>query len=116
MRQVPQVPSPLLVGNEIYLVSDKGIATCLDAHSGEVYWTERIPGNYSSSPLFADNRIYCSNREGETTILAPGKKFQILGTGKLDGQIMASPAAVEVSSTMISKSPAVIDCPDATSN
>lgn len=94
-RQVPQVPSPLLVGDEIYLVSDKGIATCLDAHSGEVHWTERIPGNYSSSPLFADGRIYCSNREGETTILAPGKKFQIVGTGRLDGQIMASPAAVE---------------------
>ena len=94
-RQVPQVPSPLLVGDEIYLVSDKGIATCLDAHTGDVHWTERVPGNYSSSPLFADNRIYCSNREGETTILAPGKKFQIVGTGRLDGQIMASPAAVD---------------------
>jgi outer membrane protein assembly factor BamB len=93
-RQVPQVPSPLLVGSEIYLVSDKGIATCLDALSGEVNWTERIPGNYSSSPLFAAGHIYCSSREGETTVLLPGKKFQVVGSGKLDGQIMASPAAV----------------------
>lgn len=93
-RQVPQVPSPLLVGNEIYLVSDKGIATCLDALNGEVQWTERLPGNYSSSPLFADDKIYFSNREGETTVLQPGRKFQTLGSGKLDGQIMASPAAV----------------------
>jgi outer membrane protein assembly factor BamB len=94
-RQVPQVPSPLLVGDEIYLVSDKGIATCLDAHTGEVHWTERVPGNYSSSPLFADGHIYCSSREGETTVLEPGKKFRVIGTGKLDGQIMASPAAVD---------------------
>jgi len=94
-RQVPQVPSPLLVGNEMYLVSDKGIATCLDALTGAVNWTERLPGNYSSSPLFADGHIYCSSREGETTVLAPGKQFQIAGTGKLAGQIMASPAAVD---------------------
>ncbi|QDU27144.1 outer membrane biogenesis protein BamB [Anatilimnocola aggregata] len=94
-RQVPQVPSPLLVGDEIYLVSDKGIATCLDALSGKVHWAERIPGNYSSSPLLAAGHIYCSNREGETTVLAPGKEFRVVGTGKLDGQIMASPAAIE---------------------
>jgi outer membrane protein assembly factor BamB len=94
-RQVPQVPSPLLVGDEVYLVSDKGIATCLDAVSGTVHWTERLPGNYSSSPLFADGHIYCSNREGETTVLAPDKQFQVVGSGKLEGQIMASPAAVD---------------------
>lgn len=93
-KQVPQVPSPLLVGDEIYLVGDKGIATCLNAHTGAVQWTERLPGNYSSSPLFADGHIYCSNREGETTVLAPGTQFKIVGSGKLDGQIMASPAAV----------------------
>jgi len=93
-RQVPQVPSPLLVGNEIYLVGDKGIATCLDALTGDVRWTQRIPGNYSSSPLFAGGHIYCSNREGETTVLAPGKEFRQIGSGKLAGQIMASPAAV----------------------
>jgi hypothetical protein len=93
-RQVPQVPSPLLVGDEIYLISDKGIATCLDAHTGQAHWAERIPGNYSSSPLFADGHIYCTSREGETTVLAPGKTFRLVGSGRLDGQIMASPAAV----------------------
>jgi outer membrane protein assembly factor BamB len=94
-KQVPQVPSPLLVGDEIYFVSDKGIATSLDAHTGEAHWTERLPGNYSSSPVFADGHIYVCSREGETTILQPGKTFQRVGFGKLDGQIMASPAAVE---------------------
>jgi outer membrane protein assembly factor BamB len=94
-RQVPQVPSPLLVGDEIYMVSDKGIATCLDAHTGKAHWTERLPGNYSSSPLFADGHIYCSSREGQTTVLQPGTTFQLVGGGQLDGQIMASPAALD---------------------
>jgi outer membrane protein assembly factor BamB len=93
-RQAPSIPSPLLVGDEVYMVSDKGIATCLDAHKGEVHWTERLPGNYAASPLFADGRIYFCNREGLTTAIAPGTSFQQVGTGQLPGQILASPAAV----------------------
>ena len=93
-RQAPSIPSPLLVGDEIYIISDKGIATCLDAHKGTVHWTERLPGNYAASPLFADGKIYFANREGLTTVIAPGTSYQQLGTGQLPGQILASPIAV----------------------
>lgn len=93
-KQAPQVPSPLLVGNELYLISDKGIATCLDAKTGEVRWTERLPGNYYASPLFADGRIYFFSREGRSTAIAPSSTFHLLGTGQLDGSICASPAAI----------------------
>ncbi|MCA9218997.1 MAG: PQQ-binding-like beta-propeller repeat protein [Planctomycetales bacterium] len=93
-KQAPSMPSPLLVGDEVYIVGDKGIVTCLDARTGEVHWTERLPGNYSSSPLFADGKIYISNRDGQTTVLAPGREFQQLAVNQLDGAIMASPAAV----------------------
>jgi len=93
-RQAPQVPSPLLVGDELYLIGDKGIATCLDAKTGAIHWTERLPGNYYASPLFADGRIYFFNREGRSTAIAPSKTFYMLGTGQLDGPICASPAAI----------------------
>jgi outer membrane protein assembly factor BamB len=93
-RQAPSIPSPLLVGDEVYIVSDKGIATCLDAHKGTVHWTERLPGNYAASPLFADGKIYFCNREGLTTTIAPSASFQQVGSGQLPGQILASPAAV----------------------
>ncbi len=93
-RQMPNLCSPLLVGDEIYLVSDKGIVTCLDARTGKLHWTERIAGNYAASPLLADGKIYLSSREGETTVLEPGRTFRRLGSGKLDGAILASPAAV----------------------
>ena len=93
-KQMPNICSPLLVGDELYTVSDKGIATCLNAQTGKVHWTDRLPGNYAASPLLADGKIYIANRDGEMTVLEPGKTFRKLGLGKLDGQILASPAAV----------------------
>ncbi len=94
-RQIPQMPSPLLVDGLLYLFNDKGIATCLDAKTGDVVWTERLGGNFSSSPLYADGRIYVGNREGVTFVLAPGREFQVLAKNTLDGEIFASPAALD---------------------
>ena len=91
-KAVPNNPSPLLVGNELYMVSDKGIGSCLDARTGKLHWRERLGGNYSASPIFADGRIYFANEEGVTTVLAPGPRFRKLASNKLDGRIMASPA------------------------
>jgi outer membrane protein assembly factor BamB len=93
-KSVPNIPSPILVGDEIVMVSDKGVATCLDAASGEVRFSERLGGNFCSSPLYADGRIYVGNREGQTFILTPGKAFHVEATNQLDGEIMATPIAV----------------------
>lgn len=89
-KSVPNIPSPLLVGDEIYIVHDNGVATCLDAATGKELWTERLGGKYCSSPLYADGKIYLSSREGQTLVLKPGKKFEKLATNTLDGEIMAS--------------------------
>ena len=89
-RGAPHTPSPLLVGDELLVVSDIGIATCLDARTGEVRWRERLPGNYSASPIFADGRIYFQSEEGVTTVLAPGREFRKLGVNTLDGATLAS--------------------------
>jgi outer membrane protein assembly factor BamB len=94
-KQAPQMPSPLLIGNEIYVVSDKGVATCLDAHTGEVRWTERLGGNFCASPLYVDGRIYFSNREGLTTVVEPGRTYKLLSKNDLKEGIMASPAAID---------------------
>ena len=93
-RGAPTMPSPLVVGSEVYLVNDKGIATCLDARTGDIVWSERLGGNFSSSPLFADGRIYVGNREGATFVIKPGRTFELLATNQLAGQIFATPAAV----------------------
>jgi len=93
-KSVPNIPSPVLVGDEILMVSDKGVATCLDADSGEVHFSERLGGNFCSSPLYADGRIWVGNREGQTFVLTPGKEFHVEATNQLDGEIMATPIAV----------------------
>jgi outer membrane protein assembly factor BamB len=83
-RAVPVTPSPLLVGNELYVLSDLGIVTCLDARTGRTHWQERLIGNFSASPVFADGRIYFMNELGVTTVIAPEKTFHRLATNSLE--------------------------------
>ena len=83
-RAVPVTPSPLLVGDELYFVSDLGVATCLDARTGNSHWQERLTGNFSASPVFADGRIYFMNELGVATVIAPGKTFRRLATNSLE--------------------------------
>ncbi|MEM6916611.1 MAG: PQQ-binding-like beta-propeller repeat protein [Verrucomicrobiota bacterium] len=94
-KRIPAKPSPLLVGDELFVVSDGGIASCFDALTGTHHWTERIDGNYSASPLFADGKIYFANQEGTVRIVRPGKTFELLATNQLNGSLMASPLAFD---------------------
>jgi outer membrane protein assembly factor BamB len=89
-KGAPLNPSPLLAGDELYLVSDNGIASCLDAVTGSAHWVGRLPGNYSASPLLADERIYLTNETGVTTVIAPGREFKELATNTVDGRTLAS--------------------------
>jgi outer membrane protein assembly factor BamB len=91
-RGAPLTPSPLLVGDELYMVSDNGIATCLDAATGSTHWRERIGGNHSASPIYADGRIYFLSEEGESVVIAPGREFKKLATNRLDAYTLASMA------------------------
>jgi outer membrane protein assembly factor BamB len=91
-RGVPLTPSPLLVGNELYLVTDNGIATCLDAKTGKEYWRARVGGNYSASPVYADGRIYFLSEEGESVVVAAGQQLKHLATNQIDGRTLASMA------------------------
>lgn len=95
-KGVPTMASPLLVGDELYFVADSGgMLTCLNARTGEEHYRERLGGDYSASPLFADGKIFVSSRDGVTTVLAPGKTFQRLARNELPGKIMASLAVAD---------------------
>jgi outer membrane protein assembly factor BamB len=69
-----------------------GLVTCLNAHTGDAHWRERLGGNYSASPLHANGKLYFHSREGITTVLQAGKTFKVLSKNKLEGQHMASAA------------------------
>lgn len=94
-RGAPHSPSPLLVGDELYVVSDRGIATCLDAKTGRLHWQERLGGDFSASPLHAAGRIYFQDENGVTTVVKPGTAFEKLGRNELKGRTYASPVPVE---------------------
>jgi outer membrane protein assembly factor BamB len=91
-RGVPLTPSPLLIGSELYMVTDNGIATCVDAKTGKEYWRARVGGSHSASPIYADGRIYFLSEEGESVVLAPGQQLKHLATNQLDGRTLASMA------------------------
>lgn len=94
-KRIPARPSPLLVGDELYVIADGGIASCFDAGTGTLHWTERFDGNYSASPLFADGHIFVSSHEGVVTVFKPGKTLEIVSKNQLDGTLMASPLALD---------------------
>lgn len=91
-RNVPCKPSLLLVGDLLFFIDDGGIASCLEAATGREVWRERVGGNYSASPLYADGRIYCFSEEGKTTVLRAARDYQVLAEQTLDDGFMASPA------------------------
>ena len=94
-RGVPNTPSMLVVGDEIYFVSDRGVASCLDANTGEVHWSERLGGNFSASPIFAAGRIYFTNEDGKTSILRPGVEYDLLATNDIGERTFASLAPAD---------------------
>ena len=90
----PDVPTPVTDGKYFYIVNDRGIMFCLDAKTGaEVYAQQRIkPGIYSGSPVLADGKIYVTNEEGLTTVVAAGPKFEVVAENPLNDYVLSSPA------------------------
>jgi outer membrane protein assembly factor BamB len=97
-RDTPYVPSPLLYGNELYLLKgNKGMLSCFDVRTGEQhYGPERVPdvSNVYASPVGADGRIYIASREGTTAVIQRGPEFRVLATNVLEDGFDASPVAV----------------------
>ncbi len=93
-KSVPCKPTPVIVDGLIYMVDDKGVGSCVEAATGKVVWRERISGDHSASPIYADGRIYICDDKSTTTVLQPGRDFQVLARNELDTGCMGSPAVV----------------------
>jgi outer membrane protein assembly factor BamB len=95
LRRLPVMSSPVLGGDELYWVSDDGMAYCADARSGEVCWQERLGGTYLASPLYAEGRVYFFGIDGKTTVLRAGKQCERLAENFLEGPLVATPALLD---------------------
>ena len=94
-KAAPLTPSPLLVGNELYLISDGGVASCVDAKTGKVHWSERIGGAHSASPIAADGKIYFLSEAGLGVVVKADVRFARLADNDLKEKSLASYGAAD---------------------
>jgi outer membrane protein assembly factor BamB len=94
-KGVLQTASMVVVGDELYYVSDAGIAACVDARNGQVHWSERLGGNMSASPVVAEGRLYFQNETGIGYVVQAAKTYTLLATNDLGEPTLASPAVID---------------------
>jgi outer membrane protein assembly factor BamB len=92
------VPSPILFGNYLYLTTDRGILTCLDAKTGEVKYEGGrvpIPATFTASPIAFDDKILLTSEDGDTFVVKAGPRHEVLGTNSVGEPVYASPAVAD---------------------
>jgi outer membrane protein assembly factor BamB len=91
-RSAPYVPTPLALGKLLFLWNDGGIVSCVTARSGKVLWRKRVGGNFFSSPVCADGKLFGVSTTGQVVVLAAKEQFALLGRTELGEQCHATPA------------------------
>ena len=99
-RGSPFVPSPILYGEQLYMINDMAsIVTSLSATTGQSLWQGRLGvaqrEGFSASPVAVDGKIFFTNDDGETFVLRAGPKFELMHVNQLGESILASPALVD---------------------
>jgi outer membrane protein assembly factor BamB len=94
-KAVPHSASMLVLGDELYFVSDAGIASCADARTGEIHWSERLSGGFSASPFAAEGRVYFQNETGSTFVVKAGKTYELLAKNDIGEPTLASFAVAD---------------------
>lgn len=91
-KSVPQVPTPVVSGDLLIILHDRGTASCRDLATGEEHWIKRIGGSYFASPVCVGGRVFCVGDDGTVVVFAAEKEFRELGRGELPGRSFATPA------------------------
>ncbi len=94
-RSFPYVPTMLAWGDHLYFVTDRGIAGCYVAKTGDRVWDERLAGNVTASPVLVDGKVYAISEEGEVFVFAAATEFKLLGKNSVGERVMASPAVAD---------------------
>jgi outer membrane protein assembly factor BamB len=92
---VPNIPTPVVAEDLLFLWHDRGTVSCLDAATGERHWLERVGGRFHSSPVHVGDRIYCTSLEGEVVVLAASDEFKVLARNSLGDACTATPACAD---------------------
>ncbi len=90
--KLPYVPTPLVIGGQVYLWDDQGTVSCLELKTGKVAWSQSVTGPTYSSPVSDGRRIFGISRKGELVVLAAAPEFRELGRLRLPEGTHATPA------------------------
>lgn len=88
----PYVSSILYYQGLLYMATELGIASCVDAADGRTLWKQRLGGVFSASPVAAAGKVFLVNEQGEAFVLAAGRDFKLLAKNHLGERTLASPA------------------------
>jgi outer membrane protein assembly factor BamB len=94
-KSYPNIPSPLVYRDVMYLMKEGGIVTSLNPATGEVLKMGRTPDaleEYYASPVAADGKIFMVSASCKVTVLKAGAQWEVLATNDLDEQCWATPA------------------------
>jgi len=89
-KGVPARSSFLLIGDLLYMVSDNGIVSCLEARNGQELWQHRLGGTYYASPIYAEGHIYFFDDAGISHVMEAGREAKVLAQNHLNDGCMAS--------------------------
>ena len=109
-KSIGSKPSPVLIGDLLFQIHDQGVASCIEAKTGEEQWSERLGGKYSSSLLAAGGHVYFFSEDGRTTVIKPGREYEEVASNQLGDPkeatsgFMASPAVAGDSLILRSRS------------
>jgi outer membrane protein assembly factor BamB len=92
---VPNIPTPVVAGDLLFLWHDRGTVSCLDAATGELHWRKRVSGMFHSSPVRIGSRIFGLSKEGEVVVLAADKEYKLLARNSLGERCQATPAVAD---------------------
>ncbi|MCI0333479.1 MAG: PQQ-binding-like beta-propeller repeat protein [Planctomycetes bacterium] len=94
-QNIPNVPTPVVAGDLLFLWHDRGVVSCHDVGSGRQLWRNRVGGDFHSSPVRIGDRIFAASRAGEVVVLRAAPEFQLLARNVLDEPCHATPAVAE---------------------
>lgn len=87
------VPSPILHGRYLYLMTDKGLLTCLDATTGEVQYEGGrvpVPATFTASPIAVGDRLLLTSEDGDTFVVKAGPVHEVVATNPIGEPVYAS--------------------------
>jgi hypothetical protein len=91
----PYTPTPIVYGDQFYVLADNGVLSSYDAKTVEVIYPKRLPTSFSASPVAADGKLYLASEDGDVFVVKAGRQYELLSKNAMGQPLMATPALTQ---------------------